>query len=387
MIDRAHQGQAGMFRTTVFSLCAILILAMSPAAVAEKVALRAVNGRFLRTTSNGTLRAESSLPSDKETFELALRGQQEVTLQEPGGRYLMADPHDGHTPRWGAGGTQPTGRETFQLVPSGANRFAFRPQVSNAFLVFAPATHPSGADHAAAPKTPTGPAPCETVEIYRIRELPAMLQTALPAVIRALATEELSGKQYDQMQKHETEKYVDLPAPTLKDPKRMKRHKVIEITEEYRVQAQLDGQADIRIPAMSFLANYADGGPGLILLAVDARLPVRGRVQGAVSGLASATIGYQMTIQLSAVAEVAARRMGNDVKFDPPTVSDLHISVSRLDFSNDLLKAVRRQIRHLINHELARHEARIRESATRAVQQAMSAHEVRIPLLGYLRLF
>ena len=56
------------------------------------------------------------------------------------------------------------------------------------------------------------------VEIYRIRELPAILQTALPAVIRTLAAEELAGKQYDKTQKHETEKYVDLPAPTLKDP-------------------------------------------------------------------------------------------------------------------------------------------------------------------------
>ncbi len=225
------------------------------------------------------------------------------------------------------------------------------------------------------------------MEIYRLRELPAILQTALPAVVRALATEELAGKKYDQTQKHETEKYLDLPAPTLKDPKRMKRHKVIGITEEYRIQAELDGQADIRIPAMSLLANYADGGPGMILLAVDASLPVRGRVQGKLSGVASASIGYQMTVQLSAVAEVVARHVGNDVQFDPPTVSDLHISLSRLELSNDLLEAVRRQIRQLINYELARNEARIRENANRALQKAMSSREVRIPLLGYLRLF
>ena len=224
------------------------------------------------------------------------------------------------------------------------------------------------------------------MEIYRIGELPAILQTAMPAVIRALAAEELAGKQYDKTQKHETEKYVDLPAPTLKDPKRTKRHKVIGITEEYRVQAQLDGQADIRIPAMSFLANYADGGPGLILLAVDASLPVRGRVQGKVPDVASVSTGYRMTVQISAVAEVAARHAGNDVTFDPPEISDLHVSVSRLEFSNDLLEAGRRQIRRLVNHELAHNEERIRQSANHALQKAMSSREVRIPLLGYLHL-
>ncbi|MGO9112720.1 MAG: fascin domain-containing protein [Thermoguttaceae bacterium] len=370
-----------MFRTAMLSICAGLILATASVAVAENVALRAANGRFLRMADDGTIRAESFIPSDKETFELVLRGQRDVILKGLGGRYLMPDAVDGHTPRLGAAGTQPTDRETFELVPVGASRFALRPHGSNALLVFTPAV-----EHPARPKTPSDPARRETVEIYRIGELPAILKTALPAVIRTLATEELSGKQYDKTQKHKTEKYIDLPAPTLKDPTRMKRHQVIGITEEYRIQAQLDGQADIRIPAMSFLANYADGGPGLILLAVDASLPVRGRVQCKVRDVASASTGYQMTVQLSAVAEVTVRHTGNDVTFGPPTVSDLHVSVSRLEFSNDLLEAVRREIRHLLNHELARNEGRIRESANHALQKAISSREVRIPLIGYLRL-
>ena len=137
---------------------------------------------------------------------------------------------------------------------------------------------------------------------------------------------------------------------------------------------------------MSFMANYADGGPGLILLAVDASLPVRGRVQGKVPDVASVSTGYQMTVQLSAVAEVAAPTRGQRRNIWPATVSDLHVSVSRLEFSNDLLEAVRRQIRHLVNHELAHNEERIRESANHALQKAMSSHEVRIPLLGYLQL-
>ncbi len=279
-----------MIRTAVLLLRAVLItLAVSPPAVAEKVVLRAANGRFLRVSGDGALCAESFLASNKETFELVLRGQgtgaagREVTLQGPGGRYFMPDPRDGHTPRLGPAGTQPADRETFQLVPVGTGRFALRPKGSKALLVFAPA-----AAQPADPKAPAGPALRETVEIYRVRELPAMLETALPAVIRTLAVEELAGKQYDKTQEHKTEKYIDLPAPTLKDLKRTKRRQVIGITEEYRIQAQLDGQADIRIPAMSFLANYADGGPGLILLAVDARLPVRGRVQCKVPDVVSA---------------------------------------------------------------------------------------------------
>ena len=159
------------------------------------------------------------------------------------------------------------------------------------------------------------------MEIYRIGELPAILKTALPAVVRALAAEELAGKQYDKTQKHETEKYIDLPAPTLKDPKRMKRRQVLGITEEYRIQAELDGQADIRIPAMLLLANYAEGGPGLILLAVDASLPVRGRVQCKVPDVASVSTGYRITVQLSAVAEVAARHEGNDVTLARPSTA------------------------------------------------------------------
>ena len=115
---------------------------------------------------------------------------------------------------------------------------------------------------------------------------------------------------------------------------------------------------------MSSPANYADGGPGLILLAVHANLPVRGRVQGKVPDVASVSTGYRITVQLSAVAEVAARHTGNDVTFDPPEIRDLHVSISRLEFSNDLLEAGHRQVRRIVNHELAHNEERIREAQT-----------------------
>ena len=219
-----------------------------------------------------------------------------------------------------------------------------------------------------------------------MRELPSILGTAVPAALRTLAVEELAGKQYDKTQTHKTEKYVDLPDPTLNDLKRKKRHKVISVTEEYRVAAQLDGEADIRIPAMPYLASYAKDGPGVILLAVEARLPVRGHVQYKQPDLVSASTGYRAAIQLSAVAEVRLERAGGDVKFSPPEVLDLSVSFARLDLSNDLLEAVHREIKKVINHELRHNEGRIRQQANHALQKAMSSREVRIPLLGYLGL-
>ena len=294
----------------------------------------------------------------------------------------MPDPRDGRTPRLGAAGAQPSDRDKFQLAPAGPGRFSLRSHGASGCLVFIPA-----AAHPAGQKTSDVPAAGETVEIYRIGELPEILKTAVPAVIRTLAAEELTGKQYDKTQKHEIEKYIDLPDPTIKDLKRTKRRQVLGITEEYRIQAELCAQPDIRLPAMLFLNNYADGGPGLILLAVNAGLPVRGRVQGKLEDVASASTGYQLTVQLSAVAEVVVRRKGSDVTFDPPAVTDLRVSVPHIEFSNDVLEVVRRQIRRVINYELSHNEARIRESATHAVQKAIAAHEVRIPLIGCLKLF
>ena len=250
-----------MCRKTLLSLCAVLplaaLLAALPGAAAEKVVLRTAGGRFLHAAEDGTLRAESFVPGDKETFALVSRGKQQIALKGPGGRWLVPDARDGRTPRLGGAAAEPGDRETFQLVPAGANRFALRGHGSSALLVFDPAdARPPD------PRRPPARRLRETVEIYRVRELPAILQTALPAALHALAAEELAGKQYDKTQTHKTEKYVDLPDPTLKDLKRTKRHKVISVTEEYRVQAQLDGQADVRIPAMLFLGQLCEGRPG-----------------------------------------------------------------------------------------------------------------------------
>jgi hypothetical protein len=150
------------------------------------------------------------------------------------------------------------------------------------------------------------------------------------------------------------------------------------------VQAELDGDIEIRIPRMLLLTNYASGGPGIILLAVEASLPARGRVEGKVGKLASGSTGYRLAAQLSAVGEIAIRHADNDVAFDPPVVSNLRLAVSRMEFSNDVLEVLRRQILQVVNRELAHNEPRIRQSSTEALQKAVAAHEIKIPLVGWL---
>jgi hypothetical protein len=266
-------------------------------------------------------------------------------------------------------------------VPAAENRFAFRSQASGRMLTLdPPAVWPPGG------QAPQGPSPAESIEIYRIRQLPAILQAALPAAIRGLALEELAGKQYDKTRTHKTETHVYLPAPTLKDPLRTKRRDVPLLAEQYHLQAQLDGKSDLRIPVMLCLANRAEKGPGLILLAVEAQLPVRGHVQYKLPHLASASTGYRATVQLSAVAELQIRHTGKDVTFAPPAVKELRISLAHLDLSNDLLESSRHAIEHLVNHELRQNEERIRQQANKSLAKAMSAHELRIPLLGCLGL-
>ncbi|MGO8688835.1 MAG: fascin domain-containing protein [Thermoguttaceae bacterium] len=376
-----------MCRKTILPLCAVALLvvlpaappAATPAAAPEKVVLRTAGGRFLRFAEDGTLRAQSFLPGDKDTWVIVSRGKEQIALKAPGGRWLIPGGRNGRTPRAGDAAAEPGQRETFQLVPAGANRFALRPHGATALLVFDPADA-----RLADPKAPASPAPRETVEIYRVGDLPAVLATLLPAALHTLAAAELAGKQYDKTQTHKTEKYVDLPDPRLTDLKHKKRHKVISVTEEDHVQAQLDGPADIHIPALPYLAGYAKDGPGVILLGVDARLPVRGHVQCKLPDLASASTGFRAAVELSAVAEVGVQRAGGDVKLGPPAVLDLRVSVPRLDLSNDVLETVRRQIRDAINRELRHNEGRIRQQANHALDKAMSSREVRIPLVGYL---
>jgi hypothetical protein len=113
---------------------------------------------------------------------------------------------------------------------------------------------------------------------------------------------------------------------------------------------------------------------------------VQGRVQYKVADAASVSTGYHATVRLSAVAEVPLEHRGKDVAVGAPAVLDLSVSVAHLKLSNDLLEAARRQIERYVNHELRENDERMREKANESLKKALSKHEVRIPLVGYLGL-
>jgi hypothetical protein len=368
-----------MFRNASIILCAVLCLGTPPAAAADNVVLRLPGGRLLHVAEQGELKAESYIPAARETFELVSLSKDQVAVKVPGGRWLTPDVRDGHTPRFDAGPAKPGDRETFELVPVAPGHYALRLRSSAELLIFGQASKPQA-------KTPPGALPPGTVEIYHIRELPTIIQTALPTAVRSLAAEELVGKEYDKTRTHDIKKSLDLPDPTLKDLKRTKRRQVLGLTEEYRVQAKLDGSPDIRIPAMPMLVGCGEGGACLMLFAIEANLPIQGHVQYKVHDAASASTGYHTAVRFSAVAAVPLEHSGNDITVGSPVVLDLNISLASLKLSNDILDAARRQIERFINYELRRNEGQIRDKANDALKKAISSHEVRIPLIGYLGL-
>ena len=73
-----------MFRAVPRMFCIALVLAALPVTAADKVALRAANGRFLRAADDGTVHADSLIVAEKETFELDSRGKHDVVLKGPG---------------------------------------------------------------------------------------------------------------------------------------------------------------------------------------------------------------------------------------------------------------------------------------------------------------
>jgi hypothetical protein len=293
----------------------------------------------------------------------------------------MPDLGDGHTPRLTAAAPEPGPWGIFKLVPAGENRFVFQSHVTGGRLVL-----DLSAAGPADPKTPAGPAAAETIAVYSPRPTPTVLQAALTTAVRSLADAELAAKTYDKTRQHKTKKYVKLPDPTLKDPLRTKRHEVLAVEEDYRIEAQLDGKLELEIPTMLYLAGRDKHAPGVILLAVAAELPIRGRVQWKMPNLVSVSTGYRTRARILAVAEVQVRRVGGDLVFSPPAVKDLQVSLSHLQLSNDLLDAARHQVEHMINHELREGQPRICRQANKSLEKAMASRDLRIPLLGYLDL-
>ena len=124
----------------------------------------------------------------------------------------------------------------------------------------------------------------------------------------------------------------------------------------------------------------------VLMFVVEARLPVRGRVRYRIPDALSASTGFRTVVWLATVGEVRLKKSADQLSLSPPELLEVRVEMHTLELSNDLLHALRRQIKDLINRELRKNNDRIRREANRAIAKAVETQEFRHPLLQYLSL-
>jgi len=345
------------------------------------VALRASHGRFLRADEQGAVRADRLFPAHTETFELIELEGDQVALRAHNGRFLYAAGPDARRLRADGPRLKPGDRETFVRCDVGGQRAALKARNHPHFIRL----HGHG-PKPTADREPGRPGPDETVEIYRLVQIPDQLRGTLASIVQKLLAAELAGKQYDKVESRAKKKYIELPAPTLRDPRRKKKHRVLSYTEQYHVKARLDGPLEIRIPRMACLKACDQRDTGVLMFAVEAGVPVRGKVAYVIPKRVSASTGYRATVRLAMVGEVRCRRSEDSVSFSSPELLELRVEVQLRDLSNDLLNVVRGGAEGIINRQLAKNNNRIRQRANQAIRRAVKAHSFSHPLLKYLEL-
>ena len=359
----------------------VFLAVLARAEAGEAVVLRAGDGRFLRAAEDGSVRPGPWLPGEEETFELVPGEGDEVAIKAHHGRFLPADGREGTRLRPDCDGIDPGVRVEFALVPVGGNRVALKAHDGGGFVDFL--------DHDAkgpGAEAQDKPGPEETVEIFCVLQVPSLVCSGLALAIRGLVAEELADEEYDKVRKQRTRKYVELPAPTLRDLSRRKKHRVLSVTEEYHLKARLDAAPDVRISGMAYLKGYFEPGSGLLLFDAEARVPVAGRVRYKIPDVVSASTGYHTVVELSMMGEVRAEKSGDRLSLSPPELMDLRVKMHGLDLSNDVLHVVRRKIEDLANRELRRKKDEILRKANKTIARAVDATEFRHPLLEHLAL-
>ena len=238
---------------------------------------------------------------------------EQVALRTADGRFLRAAADGTLRP----GRLVPGPQETFELVSRDKDRTTVK--------------HSSGRVLTAADK----------VEVYRVSELPGTLQAALAAGARGLLVQELAGKEYDKVTSELKEKYIELPAPTWRDPRAKKRHRILTMREEIRITAALDGPPELRITAMPYLKGCDQAGRGILMFAGEASLPVRGRVKYEVPGTLAAATGFRATVFIAVVGEMQADKNGDEASLAAPQLREVRVELRSLDLGNDLLHLAR----------------------------------------------
>ncbi len=356
---------------------AVLLLQATSGVAAEPIVLRATTGRFVRGGADGSLRTDGILPGALGTFELVPRGDEQFELGAGDGRFLVRVSENNAPHKSGSVRFQTDERGAFEWIPFGGNRAAVRDCDTSSFIRFDGRPPAPGGEG-------VGPSDQEIVEVYRAGEIPDALRTALAVAVRELAGAELADKPYHRVRSRTEEKFVDLPAPTLRNLRRTKKVRVLRLTHEYHLRAELDGPLEIAITRMPHLRGYFDDEAALLMFAVEARVPVRGRVRYKIPDALSASVGYRAVVEIDAVGQVRLERPPEGSEVDPAELLDLNVRLRSLELSNDVLRVVRREIEKLANDEIRDRKDRIREKANQSIRKAIQSRAFRHPLLGYL---
>jgi hypothetical protein len=286
-------------------------------------------------------------------------GAEQVAVRVADGRFLRAGTSGTLRP----GGLVPGPQETFELVARDKDRTTVR-NSSGRLLTTA-----------------------DKVEVYRVAELPGTLQSALAAGARGLLMQEVAGKEYDKVTSELKEKYIELPAPTFRDPRATKRHRILTVREETHLTAALDGPPELRVTAMPYLKGFDQAaGRGILMFAGEASLPVRGRVKYEVPGAIAAATGFRATVFVRVVGEIQAEKKDDEVSLGVPQLREVCVELRSLDIGNDLLHLARGQVRDAINREVEKNRQRIHDQANEALRKAVEPRQFRNPLLRFVEL-
>lgn len=333
-------------------------------AAEQRIVMRTSSGRFLRSGEEGP-EGKRLLPGDPETLEVIPGADGRIALKQSGGSFFAP------------GGTSAEG-VFFRLVQVEGNRAALE-AADGSFVVL---DSNAGAGNPSQPLE--GPRPDQTIEVFRLGRVPALIQAELARLLRAEVVDELGDEPYEKVRARKKRRYIELPAPTMRDLKRTKRHRVLSMDEETHVRVQLHGPPEIRVLDMPYLEGFYEPARGSLMLSIQASLPLAGHVRYKIPDVLSASTGFRSVVEVTAVAEVRSQRSGPGVSLNVPELTDLAIIVRSLDISNDLLNLVREPLEDLINEDLRDKRERIREKANRSIQKAVDKGEFRIPLLEWL---
>lgn len=224
----------------------------------------------------------------------------------------------------------------------------------------------------------------QSLTTCRVRHVPSSIRGALSLLVKALVIEEIGKKEYNKVESKLKKEYIELPAPTLKDLRRKKRHRVLVYREEIHVRARLVGPPEIGIDEMAYVVPHDNGGSARLMYSAKASLPLRGHVRYRIPKRLSASTGFHVTARLELVGALDAARTDDRLEIGSPELLILRTRLTNLDISNDLLNLGRREIERLINRELHGNRGRIREQGNKALRKAMKAQELELPLLRYL---